>query len=443
MLQRVLCSIRNPSCCRAVKAEIKEFSVSSGSIRIGIIGGGAAGLFAACQIKSLSAGRDIRVSLIEKNSIPGKKLTVTGHGRCNITNRKDVSLLKEGYHEAVNFIYPALKEFGPEDTICFMENELGLKLKEEDNNRMFPVCDSAVVVRDTILDYLKGSTEIICDAKVMEVKKDGVFKVKTSKGSFDFDAIVLSCGGSSFPKTGSTGDSYKIAGMFGHTIVPLRGALAPVRLEDGSLGFASSLSGVSVTAKVSLLCGEKVTASRTGEVLFADFGLTGPAVMAISREVPADISGMNVSIEMDIIPSLSDEEFDRELQKLIGEHADTKMATLLSRFAPASVAAEICSKAGISGLYAQGFTKENRKKLIREAKHLRLGLKDVPQIEKAYVTRGGVSLKEVDRKTMQSKKVEGLYIIGEALDIDGISGGYNLQACMSEAYLAARSILEI
>ena len=164
--------------------------------------------------------------------------------------------------------------------------------------------------------------------------------------------------------------------------------------------------------------------------------------MEISREIPSDITGIDVHLELDLIPSMSDEEFDHELQKLIKEHSDTKITTLLARFIPASVAGETAARAGCAGLYAQGFTKENRKNLIRETKHLRIGLAGVPVIDRAYVTRGGVSLKEVDRKTMQSKIAPGLYIIGEALDVDGISGGYNLQACMSEAYLAAKSILD-
>ena len=162
--------------------------------------------------------------------------------------------------------------------------------------------------------------------------------------------------------------------------------------------------------------------------------------MEISREIPADIH--NTYLELDLVPSVSDEEFDRQLQVLIDEHADTKMANLLSRYIPSSVAAEITSKTGTEDMYAQGFTRENRKKICREMKHLKIGIGSIPDIDKAYVTRGGVSLREVERKIMGSKLVPGLYIIGEALDIDGISGGYNLQACMSEAYLAAKSILE-
>ena len=164
--------------------------------------------------------------------------------------------------------------------------------------------------------------------------------------------------------------------------------------------------------------------------------------MEISREIPSDVTGKKVCLELDLVPSMNDEAFDSELQELIGAHSDTKIVTLLSRYVPSSVASEIARLADSADMYAQGFPKDRRKKICRLMKHLHIGIDRAPDLEKAYVTRGGVSLNEVDRKTMESKIVPGLYIIGEALDIDGISGGYNLQACMSEAYLAAKEIVK-
>ena len=407
--------------------------------RIGIIGGGAAGLFAACHIKRLNEGSDMEVTLIDRNPVPGKKLILTGHGRCNITNRKDASALKKCYHEAEKFIYPALKEFGPEDTMAFVENGLGLKLKEEENNRIFPVCDSAVRVRDAVVDYISDSTEILRETRVLEIKKSDDFEVITDKGTYHFDYLILSCGGNSFTHTGSSGDSYKFVRSLGHTVNPVKAALAPVKVDEASAGLCKSLSGVSLNARVSVFSEDKKTASFEGDTLFAEFGLTGPAPMEISREIPADVK--NVYLELDLVPELNDEAFDSELQAQINAHADTKITTILSRYVPASVAAEITAQADAADLYAQGFPKDQRKKICRLMKHLRIGLDRAPDLEKAYVTRGGVALNEVDRKSMQSKIVPGLYILGEALDIDGISGGYNLQACMSEAYLAAKSIL--
>lgn len=411
------------------------------SIRVGIIGGGAAGLFAACQLKRLKSGGDVEVSLIDRNPVPGKKLILTGHGRCNITNRKDAASLKKGFHEAEKFVYPALMEFGPEDTMSFFENDLGLKLKEEENNRIFPVCDSAIIVRDTIVKYVSEVTEILRETKVTQIRKTEDFEVITDKGTYHFDQLILSCGGSSFTKTGSTGDSYKFAKSLGHTVNPPKAALAPVKADESSCVICRMLSGVSLNAMVSVFAEDKKTASYEGDVLFADFGLTGPAVMEISREIPLDVCEKKAYLELDLVPSMNDEGFDRELQDLISAHADTKITTLLSRFVPASVASEIAEQAGAVDMYAQGFPKDKRKSICRLMKHLHIGLDKAPEIDKAYVTRGGVALNEVDRKTMQSKLVPGLYILGEALDIDGISGGYNLQACMSEAYLAAKNIL--
>lgn len=408
---------------------------------VGILGGGAAGLFTACQIKRLGLASDTGVTILEKMDTPGIKLTLTGHGRCNITNLKDASVLKKGYHEAENFIYPALREFGPSDTMSFFEDELCLPLKEEDNNRIFPVCDSAVKVRDKIVSYISDSCSIKTGVKVLSIFRGSDFEVKTSSGTYHFDMLVLSCGGSSFKRTGSTGDSYTLAESLSHTTVPVRGALAPINAGGDSLGFCRKLSGVSADAGVSLYAEGRKTAFVRGDILFADFGLTGPAAMEIARQIPSDPEGRDYYIELDFIPSMSDEEFEKTVLKLIGEHADTKMTTLLGRFMPDSLADSIARKSDFSDLYAQGFTKENRKKLICSSKHLKIRLDRSPDLDKAYVTRGGVSLKEVDRKTMQSKLVPGLYILGEALDVDGISGGYNLQACMSEAYLAAKSIL--
>ena len=180
-----------------------------------------------------------------------------------------------------------------------------------------------------------------------------------------------------------------------------------MKAEGKDKSFCKSLSGVTVNAGVSLFSEGRKAASKEGGVLFADFGLTGPAIMEISREVPKDIRGKDVYIELDLVPSMNDEEFEKELLDLIGKHADTKITTLLSGFVPQSAATEIAARAGAEGLYAQGFTKENRKNVCRETKHLRICLAEAPDINTAYVTRGGVSLKEVDRKTMESKIVPG------------------------------------
>lgn len=411
-------------------------------VKVGIIGGGAAGLFTACHLKRSGLDDRYEITIIEKTDELGKKLTLTGHGRCNITNRKEISEFKKGLHEAGNFLYPALKMFGPEDTVKFFENDLGLKLKEEDNNRMFPVCDSAVKVRDTIVSYLGDDVDVVFDAKVLDIDRNSNgFDVYTRYKTYHFDVIVLACGGASFPQTGSSGDSYSFAEALGHNVIPIRAALAPVKVDAVGREFTSALSGVSVNAGANLYYLNSKQSACEGDVLFTGSGLSGPAIMELSREIPSDIEDMDGWIELDFTPFMSDEQIEKEFLKMIDMHPTSKVTTLASEFVPRSVSQKLAERAEVTDLYAQSLTKSARKAICKEIKHLELCIEEAPAIEQAYVTRGGVDLKEVDRKTMESKLVSGLYIIGEALDVDGISGGYNLQACMSEAYVVSRSIM--
>lgn len=420
--------------------------MSEGCLRIGIVGGGAAGLFTCCQL--INAAKDtaekIEITILEKMGEVGKKLTLTGHGRCNITNRKDVSELKVGMNEAGNFLYPALKAFTPEDTCDFVTNALGIELKEEDNNRIFPVCDSAVKVRDAIREYIEKApvkTSILCNSEVLEIKKSLDFEVHTMNSVYHFDVLVLACGGASFPKTGSTGDSYKFATSLGHNVTPIRAALAGVKVAKKDRDFTSALSGVSVNANASLFYSNSKAASAEGDILFTNEGLSGPAIMTLSREIPTEIDELDGWIELDFVPSRSDSEFDSDFQKLIAAKPDTKVVTLGAQYVPQSLSRELAKRADVTDLYAQGLTKSNRKAFVKEMKHCELAIDEAPSLDGAYVTRGGVNLKEVDRKTMESKRINDLYVIGEALDVDAISGGYNLQACMSEAFVVSKAIL--
>ena len=402
------------------------------SYNIGILGGGAAGLFTACMLRKL--GFRGKAAILDRNKELGIKLTLTGHGRCNITNLKEISDLKRGYHEAAGFITPALRSFGPKDTMELLSDTLGLMLKEEDNNRIFPVSDSAVKVRDALRNYIASFADIKTDTKILNVSHKDRFEVGTDKGTYTFDSIVLCCGGSSFAKTGSMGDSYRFAKELGHTIVPIRPALVPIKTDP------LPLSGLSLKAAISLYVSGRKTNTITDDLLFADFGITGPGPMEIARDIPEDISDCH--LEIDLVPDISEDSFDKELIGLIDIHPDTKIVNILSRYIPQRVAGVIADMTGLTDSYAQGLTKSSRRAIVSHMKHLVLGIRERPSLDKAYVTRGGVDLREISRKTFASKIVPGLYIAGEALDIDGISGGYNLQAAMSEAYLIARSIKE-
>lgn len=420
--------------------------MSEGNLRVGIIGGGASGLFACCQLINNAQNSDdkIEITILEKMPEVGKKLTLTGHGRCNITNRKEISEFKLGMNESANFLHPSLKSFGPEDTVNFLENVLNIPLKEEDNNRMFPVADSAIVVRDTLLKYIENSdtrVRVLTNSNVIKINKHIDFEVTTENMVYHFDVIILACGGSSFPQTGSTGDSYRFAEELGHNITPIRAALAGIKVASKDRGFTSALKGVSVNANASLFYSNSKAASAEGDILFTETGLSGPAIMTLSREVPTDIDELDGWIELDFAPSYTDEEFDREFQNLINTKPDTKVVTLGANFVPQSLSRELAVRAEVTDLYAQNLSKTKRKAFVKEMKHLELAVDEAPSINTAYVTRGGVNLKEIDRKTCESKKIKDLYIIGEALDVDGVSGGYNLQACMSEAYVVSKAIL--
>ena len=227
----------------------------------------------------------------------------------------------------------------------------------------------------------------------------------------------------------------------GHTITPLTPALASVEVCAKDREFTSAVSGVSVNADANLYCNRKKTATGSGNVLFTHKGLSGPAILELSREIPRDIASSEGWIELDFTPHRSDEELDRELLSEMEGHPESKITTLASKYVPSSVADKLGQRAGVTDLRAKMVTKNARKELLKVLKHLSFHIDNPPAYETAYVTRGGVALKEIERKSMGSKLVPGLYVIGEMLDIDGISGGYNLQAAISEAFIAVKDII--
>jgi len=407
-------------------------------MRVGIIGGGAAGLFAGCFLKK--QGADFTV--LEKGPECGRKLVLTGHGRCNITNRKPARDLKAGYHEASNFIYPAISSFTPDDAVKFIEDELGVPLKEEENNRMFPVSEKASDIRDALVKFI-GKDNIRTGFDVTDISlEEGAFKVVSSEGeSLTFDRIILATGGKSFAKTGSDGSGFKLAGRLGHKVTELAPALAPVKAAGSDREFTSSVSGVSVDADAGLYLGSKKQTQTHGSVLFTHDGLSGPAVTELARYIPSDVVSSDGWIELDFMPGRTDTEVDEELLREINDRPDTKLTTIGAGYVPSSLSSGLGKRAGVTDLYAAKVTRENRKSFLKELKHCRIKIASQSSFDTAFVTRGGVELKEISRKTLESSIVPGLYFIGEILDVDGISGGYNLQAAMSGAYIAAHSIM--
>lgn len=393
-----------------------------------VIGGGAAGLFAACFLTK----HGIDLVLLEKNHECGRKLLTTGHGRCNITNLKPPAELKKGYHEAGNFVYPAIRGFTPSDCVDFLNNDLKLRTKVEENDRVFPVSDKASDVRDAMVRYI-GREHIVTGFDCVSVTRDNEGFTVTSSTGQEIKAkhLILACGGKSYPHTGSDGSGFSLASSLGHKIVPPRSALAPVRT---SAELCSRLAGVTcVNARLSLWTGGKKTASYGGDLLFTHSGISGPAVMELSREIPPVITE-DTYILADLAPSLDEKIFTSE----VNGRPNTKLVNLVSEYVPRSVASALC---GDDELYCRDCRSEVRKAVYRRLKELRFDIEEVPDINTAYCTRGGVFLNELDRDSYQSKVVPGLYVIGENTDVDGISGGYNLAFAAASAHLAVMDIV--
>ena len=405
----------------------------------GIIGGGAAGLFAACFLKKNGAS----FTLLEKGPECGRKLLLTGHGRCNLTNRKPVSELVQGYHEASRFMKPALSSFTPEDVMAFVQDELKVSLKEEENNRIFPVSDKASDIRDALVKYI-DSGNIKTDFEAVDIVKDGdKFRIRSKdKREITVDKVIVATGGKTFPVTGSDGKSYDmITGALGHKVTPLYPALTGIPVAGKDREFTSSLSGVSVYAGAGLYLDNRKKNKTEGDVLFTHDGLSGPAITELARDIPSDVNAHDGWIELDFTPGRDETEVDKELLEQMRLHPDTKLTTLGSKYVPQSVSNAIGKRAGVTDIYSSDVTREGRREFVKNIKHLHMTIARQPKFETAYVTRGGADLSEIDRKTCGSKIMPGVYIIGEALDVDGISGGYNLQAAISEAYIAVRAIM--
>ena len=392
-----------------------------------VIGGGASGLFAGCFLKK--EGQDFVI--LERNGECGRKLLVTGHGRCNITNNKEPQILARGYHEASGFVYPALRRFTPGDCIRFLEDELGLKVKTEEDDRIFPVTDKAADIRDRMVSYI-GRDNIITGFKCASISKnDPGFTVRSEDGTaISSEHLILACGGMSYPKTGSDGSGYELASSMGHSIVAPRPALAMIPAEDK---IVSDLSGV--TAKdvvLSLYVNGRKTSSASGDLLFTHRGLSGPAAMELAREIP--VKAEDVYVCIDFATGVT----DQILLSQIASHPRTLFVNVISEYVPRSLADKLCTD---NDIRCSDVTAAFRKETLKRLREYRISVTGVPDIVSSYCTRGGVDLKEIDRKTYGSKIVKELYIVGENCDVDGISGGYNLAFAAASSFLAVSCIV--
>jgi len=405
-------------------------------IDICIIGAGPAGLMAA--IFAAEAGA--RTTVIEANTNPGRKLLLTGAGRCNLTHQAEPRELVRAFGAKGRFLSYALYQFTPQDVLDFFAR-LGLQTKLEKDGCVFSATDRAGDVRDTLVDRAaKLGVTFMYGKRVGGITKEaGTFVVLASTERIDAGKLVLATGGLSWPKTGCTGDGYRFARQFGHTIVEPRASLVPLVTREtwpGRLA-GTALENVKISARLN---DKKVSAS--GAMVFTDDGIGGPSVLDMSRYLTDYLPAGEtpVAIMLDLAPHVEQDRLETQVTECIGANPKKKVPNVLAEFVPKRLSGVLCRQAGCDDeLEAGRLRKDVRKVLIRMIKALPLSIVRTKPIAEATVTHGGVSVTEVEPKTMESKICPGLFFAGEVLDVDGPCGGYNLQACWSTAALAGSS----
>ena len=400
-----------------------------------VVGGGAAGLVAA----GAGARRGLSVGLFDKNQQLGRKVRITGKGRCNVTNNCSVEEVVASCPRGGKFLYGALSAFSPQDTMAFFEGQ-GVPLKTERGRRVFPVSDNAHQIADALARWA-GKAQVIRQA-VTEVLTEGgrAVGVKTAQGAYHAQGVILCCGGASYPGTGSNGDGYKLASQLGHTIVKPTPSLVPL-VERGD--WCSQLMGLSLRN-----CGVKVTQQGKkkpvyedfGELLFTHFGLSGPTILSASAHLHPMEPG-KYTVHIDLKPALSPQQLDQRLLRDLEGHKNKFFANSLEELLPQKLIPVVVERSGIPGeTRCNSVTKEQRRALLGLLKGFSLEVEGFRPIAEAIVTSGGVSLKEIDPRTMESKRVPGLYFAGELMDADAYTGGYNLQIAFATGRLAGNSV---
>ena len=445
-----------------------------------VVGGGAAGMFAAIQAGYAGA----RVLLLEPNDRLGKKLYITGKGRCNLTNDCSWQEVLKNVPRNPRFLYSALSGFTPADAVTFFESH-GCETKTERGNRVFPVSDKSASVVDALKTALGYAGVELRRARALEILTDHaagdgspvprpaggetpllrgaerrVTGVRTDRGTFYAPAVILATGGKSYPATGSTGDGYRLAGALGHTIVPPVGSLVPL-VEDGP--WCARMQGLALRnvnvrlfeAPADPAVGTSIACPRTsdarpyiqewgkpvyeefGELLFTHFGLSGPVILSASAHME---QGKAYVIEIDLKPALDEATLDARILRDFQENKNRSFENALSGLYPKTMIPVMVERSGIPGdTKVNSVTREQRRALLELTKHFTVRISGRRPVEEAIVTSGGVSVKEIDPKTMESKLVPGLCFAGEVIDVDAYTGGFNLQIAWSTAYAAAQT----
>lgn len=400
-----------------------------------VIGGGPAGMMSAIT----AAERGAKVCLMERNQKVGRKLYITGKGRCNVTNDADVRTVLEHIPRNGRFVTSAITRFPPESVKAFFEKR-GVALKVERGGRVFPVSDKAADVVDALfLSLRRSGVELLEDRAAELLVEDGaVCGVRGEHGTIRSKAVVLATGGASYPLTGSTGDGYAMAEKVGHTIVPPQPSLVPLETagEDCRKMQGLSLRNVAIRVKNQK---KKVIYAEQGEMLFTHFGVTGPLILSASAHM-RDFAKDKYTIFIDLKPALDEEKLDQRLLRDFGEQANRAFHNVLEGLLPRLMVPVMVERCGIPGdLPVHSVTKGQRRRLLEELKSFRVEVTGPRPIAEAIVTSGGVKTGEVDPHTMASKKIPGLYLAGELLDVDGYTGGFNLQIAWSTGRAAGEA----
>ena len=411
----------------------------------GIIGGGPAGMMSA--ISAAKSGD--KVVLLEKNNILGKKILITGKGRCNITSSLDIDDFINNIPGNGRFLYSAFENFDNKDIIELLKKE-GVSVKEERGNRYFPTSDRAEDVRMALeRETKKAGVDVKLNSKVcgIEIEDSRVKSVVLENGKIDADKIILATGGKSYPLTGSNGEGYKIAEELGHTIKDVRGSLVPLIAEKSVCSKMQGLSLRNVGIMLYDIEKDKKIYSDFGEMLFTHFGVSGPTILSGSahllryKDVDKKISNGKIVLKIDLKPALSFEQLDARILRDFTEVKNKQFKNSLDKLLPQKLINIIIERSGINPQkQVNEIKKEERRNLVKVLKKFELTIKDFRPVEEAIITSGGINIKEVNPKTMESKKIEGLYFAGEVLDVDSYTGGFNLQIAYSTGFVAGSEI---
>ncbi len=415
-----------------------ENNVQVAPLRIAIIGGGAAGMIAAAEAARCGA----HVTLYEKNPVLGKKLAITGKGRCNVTNDCSPEDFIRSVPRNPRFLYGAIHGFTPEDTKTYFESH-GVPLKTERGSRVFPVSDRAHDIVDALLrDLVETGVAVRYEAVralVLSDDKTTVCGVISRRGTFSFDRVIVCTGGLSYPGTGSTGDGYRFARDAGLSVTPLAPSLVPLVCREDFCAEMMGLSLKNTALTVKDRISGKTVYEDFGEMLFTHFGVSGPMILSASAHLERDTIAA-YELHLDLKPALDEKTLDHRLLSDFGASGNKNFSNVLGGLLPAKMIPVIIRLSGIDPYKkCNSVTKEERRRLLALLKDFLITVRDFRPVDEAIVTSGGVSVKELSPKTMESKRVKGLYFAGEVIDVDAYTGGFNLQIAFSTGIAAARA----